>query len=222
MSTQQDRAACEKIVDTVFQVLIDGSKQGYIGENISQLEHSLQAAAQAQEAHADDETVLAALLHDIGQFATGAEHKQMLCDAEALSNPDGPSDGKSGEKLSVGVTGHERIGAEYLRRLGFSEKISQLVEAHVPVKRYLTGKDPKYYEGLSNASKLSLKYQGGPYNQQQIEEFEKDPLYDLKIQVRRWDDNAKIVGWEVPELETYRPRAISHLISQRKHEIATA
>lgn len=50
MSTQQDRAACEKIVDTVFQVLIDGSKQGYIGENISQLEHSLQAAAQAQEA----------------------------------------------------------------------------------------------------------------------------------------------------------------------------
>lgn len=108
---------------------------------------------------ADDETVLAALLHDIGQFATGAEHKQMLCDAEALSNPDGPSDGKSGEKLSVGVTGHERIGAEYLRRLGFSEKIAQLVEAHVPVKRYLTGKDPKYYEGLSNASKLSLKYQ---------------------------------------------------------------
>jgi hypothetical protein len=98
-------------------------------------------------------------LHDIGQFATGAEHKQMLCDAEALSNPDVPSSGESGEKLSVGVTGHERIGAEYLRRLGFSEKIAQLVEAHVPVKRYLTGKDTKYYEGLSNASKLSLKYQ---------------------------------------------------------------
>lgn len=109
---------------------------------------------------ADNETVLAALLHDIGQFATGAEHKQMLYDAEALSNPDGPSEGgKSGQKLSVGVSGHERIGAEYLRRLGFSEKIASLVEAHVAVKRYLTGKDPKYYDGLSNASKLSLKYQ---------------------------------------------------------------
>jgi predicted HD phosphohydrolase len=41
---------CEKIVDTVFQVLIDGSKQGYIGESISQLEHSLQAAAGGREA----------------------------------------------------------------------------------------------------------------------------------------------------------------------------
>jgi predicted HD phosphohydrolase len=84
----------------------------------------------------------------------------MLYDAEALSNPDGPSEGgKSGQKLSVGVSGHERIGAEYLRRLGFSEKIASLVEAHVAVKRYLTGTDSKYYDGLSNASKLSLKYQ---------------------------------------------------------------
>ena len=38
-----------QIVDTVFKVLIDGSKQDYIGEKISQLEHSLQAAAQALE-----------------------------------------------------------------------------------------------------------------------------------------------------------------------------
>lgn len=44
----QDSAA--KIVDAVFQVLVDGSKQDYIGEKISQLEHSLQAAASAQEA----------------------------------------------------------------------------------------------------------------------------------------------------------------------------
>ncbi|KAI9289471.1 hypothetical protein BC943DRAFT_356433 [Umbelopsis sp. AD052] len=217
MSTQLDNEACQQVVDKVFQVLIDGSKQGYIGENISQLAHSLQAAAQAQEAHADNETVLAALLHDIGQFATGAEHKQMLCDAETLANPDGSSEGgKSGQKLSVGVSGHERIGAEYLRRLGFSEKIASLVEAHVAVKRYLTGKDSKYYEGLSNASKLSLKYQGGPFNQQQIEEFEKDPLYELKIKVRRWDDNAKIVGWDVPGLEAYRPMAIDHLMGQRQ------
>lgn len=44
----QDSAA--KIVDAVFQVLIEGSKQDYIGEKISQLEHSLQAAASAQKA----------------------------------------------------------------------------------------------------------------------------------------------------------------------------
>lgn len=40
----------EEIVDAVFKVLVDGSKQDYIGEKISQLEHSLQAAYSAQEA----------------------------------------------------------------------------------------------------------------------------------------------------------------------------
>lgn len=42
--------ACNQIVDTVFKVLVDGSKQDYIGEKISQLDHSLQAAAQAVDA----------------------------------------------------------------------------------------------------------------------------------------------------------------------------
>lgn len=110
---------------------------------------------------ADDETVLGALLHDIGQFATSAEQKQMICDASALAELDPSAVEKSGDKqsISVGVTGHERIGGQYLRKLGFSDKVAQLVEAHVAVKRYLTGKDSTYYEGLSAASKLSLKYQ---------------------------------------------------------------
>lgn len=42
--------SASQIVGTVFKVLIDGSKQDYIGEKISQLEHSLQAAASAQNA----------------------------------------------------------------------------------------------------------------------------------------------------------------------------
>ncbi|KAI8147244.1 hypothetical protein BJV82DRAFT_598329 [Fennellomyces sp. T-0311] len=203
----------ERIVDSIFQVLVDGSKQDYIGEKISQLEHSLQAAAQALEANADDETVLAALLHDIGQFATSADQKQMICDASALTELD-PSTRTSSATISVGVTGHERIGADYLRRLGFSEKVAQLVESHVAVKRYLTGKDSTYYDGLSGASKLSLKYQGGPFTPEQVEEFEQDPLFELKVQVRKWDDAAKIVGLKVPDLETYRPMAIQHLIQQ--------
>lgn len=174
--------SCQRIVDTMFQVLIDGSKQDYIGERISQLDHSLQAAAQALESsknniqlcrwkregdiktssiEADEETILAALLHDIGQFATSSDQMQMLCDASALAelDPGAVEKYNTSSSVSVGVTGHERIGAEYLRKLGFSEKIAQLVEAHVPVKRYLTGKDKAYYEGLSAASKLSLKYQ---------------------------------------------------------------
>lgn len=45
-----NQESANKIVDAVFQVLIDGSKQDYIGEKISQLEHSLQAAASARQA----------------------------------------------------------------------------------------------------------------------------------------------------------------------------
>ncbi|KAG2236992.1 hypothetical protein BDF21DRAFT_407214 [Thamnidium elegans] len=207
-------SSADKIVDAIFKVLIDGSKQDYIGEKISQLEHSLQAASSALDANADEETVLAALLHDIGQFATSANQKQMLCDASDLDilDPTALSSDKPKKQISVGVTGHERIGAEYLRNLGFSEKICILVESHVPVKRYLTGKYPEYYESLSGASKLSLKYQGGPYTQEEVDAFERDPLFKLKVQVRQWDDAAKVVNLKVPDLESYRPMAIRHLL----------
>ncbi|ORX60512.1 hypothetical protein DM01DRAFT_1365860 [Hesseltinella vesiculosa] len=209
-----DQVKCEQIVDNLFQVLIQGSGQDYIGERISQLEHSLQAASQALDAGADDETVLAALLHDIGQFTTSPDQKQMLFDAAALNEIDPGAVGGEVKQISVGVTGHERIGAEYLRKLGFSDKVAVLVESHVPVKRYLTAKYPEYYEGLSGASKLSLKYQGGPYTAEQVQEFEADPLYNLKVQIRQWDDAAKVVDLKVPSLDYYHPMAVKHLLQQ--------
>jgi predicted HD phosphohydrolase len=46
-----------------------------------------------------------------------------------------------------------------LRGLSFSEKICQLVGAHVMAKRYLTAVDGKYYDGLSELSKQTLKFQ---------------------------------------------------------------
>ncbi|KAJ8661183.1 hypothetical protein O0I10_002931 [Lichtheimia ornata] len=208
--------ACNQIVDNLFKVLVDGYKHDYIGEKISQLDHCLQAAAQAVDAGADDETVLGALLHDIGQFPIEKEQKRIMCDASALAELDPSAVEKGGEKqsISVGVTGHERIGGQYLRRLGFSDKVAQLVEAHVAVKRYLTGKDATYYDGLSAASKMSLKYQGGPFTPEQVKEFEQDPLFKLKVQVRQWDDAAKVVGLKVPDLESYRDMAVNHLLQQ--------
>ncbi|KAK9711991.1 hypothetical protein K7432_007440 [Basidiobolus ranarum] len=195
-----------QVINSIFQCLQDGSERGYIGESISQLDHALQAAASAHQSGADEETILAALLHDIGQFVSSPESKAMLVEAADLA------DGK--EPFSVGVHGHERIGAEYLSHLGFSEKVTALVEAHVPVKRYLTGKYPEYYDTLSEASKLSLKYQGGPYTYEEIAEFEKLPYYNEKIAIRKWDDGAKVVDLKVPGLEYYRQMAINHLQQQ--------
>ncbi|KAJ2394560.1 hypothetical protein GGI23_004637 [Coemansia sp. RSA 2559] len=202
----------ESKVDDVFRLLESGSKQGYIGENISQLEHALQAALRATQANSDDETVLAALLHDIGQFCSAKELHRMIVEdmddasSEGLSQNLGATTGQS-----VGIMGHEKLGAEYLRRLGFSAKVCDLVESHVVAKRYLTAVDQKYYEGLSNASKLSLKFQGGPFSPDDAAAFEVDPLFKEKVQLRKWDDASKVVDLRTPGLDAYRAMAIKHL-----------
>lgn len=59
----------------------------------------------------------------------------------------------------VGRRAHEIVGEKYLRELGFSEKICQLVGARVIAKRYLTGIDSSYYRGLSQSNKTTLKFQ---------------------------------------------------------------
>lgn len=46
--------------------------------------------------------------------------------------------------------------------------------------------------------------------------FEKDPLFELKVQVRQWDDAAKVVDLKVPDLEFYRSMAVNHLLIQQQ------
>jgi predicted HD phosphohydrolase len=80
--------------------------------------------------------------------------------------------------------------------------------------RYLTATEPGYYEALSQASKTSLKYQGGPFSEIEVTEFQKDPLWKEKVALRRWDDQAKVVDLEVPGLDTYRAMAARVLSTQ--------
>lgn len=208
MAPQSDIEAAQQTVELIFNVLEEGSKKEYLGEDISQLEHSLQTAYQAKNAQADDETVLAALLHDIGQFCDRQTAMDIMAEASDLAD----KTTESSSTVKVGVKGHEYIGGQYLRKLGFSEKVAQLVEAHVVAKRYLTAMDQAYHDGLSSASKASLKYQGGPFSSEQVKEFETDPLFREKVQLRLWDDKAKVVGLDLPGLEAYKEIAVQHLI----------
>ncbi|KAG0051246.1 hypothetical protein BGZ83_003953 [Gryganskiella cystojenkinii] len=203
----QHEINAQQTVENIFTILEDGSKKEYLGEDISQLEHSLQTAQQARDDNADDETVIAALLHDIGQFCDRQTAMDIMAEASELADKT-----NSANTVKVGVKGHEYIGGQYLRRLGFSEKVAQLVEAHVVAKRYLTATDMAYYDGLSSASKASLKYQGGPFSDEQVKEFEKDPLFREKVQLRLWDDKAKVVGLDLPGLESYKDVAVQHLL----------
>jgi predicted HD phosphohydrolase len=174
-----------------------------LGRKISQLEHSLQAAHQARLHDADEETILAALLHDIGQFLPAEEMQTIACQVRNMNS--------IGDGASVGRVGHESIGEEYLLRLGFSEKVAALVGSHVAAKRYLCAVEPGYQDTLSDASKKSLMFQGGPMQGLELEKWAADPWCKEMCQLRKWDDGAKVVGLEVEPADTYEAMMERHL-----------
>jgi len=184
-------ASPEDIVEEVFALYEKHGDEDYIGEPVSQLEHMSQAAVLAEEEGFDDEVILAAFFHDIGHLC--AE------DAEAES-----MDG-------FGIVDHEKLGADYLRERGFSERLAILVESHVIAKRYLTYKYPEYYNKLSDASKATLEFQGGRMTEQEAVEFEKHPDAELFIRLRYWDDQAKEMNVPVQGVEHLKSLAIDHL-----------
>lgn len=132
------------VAETVFGYLRAQGDTDYIGEAVSQLEHSLQAAAMAVEAGSEDELVLAALLHDIGRFLPqSAKLPRMLA-------PDG---------TYIGTASHESVGERFLREVGFPGRVCAVVGAHVWAKRYLCATEEGYWEALSKSSKASLVHQ---------------------------------------------------------------
>ncbi|KAJ5114176.1 hypothetical protein N7456_002710 [Penicillium angulare] len=196
MNTQSPSEKAESLI-TALEKYGQGD---YIGESISQLEHCLQAANQANQSGARNELVIAALLHDIGQIIPLESTKEVR-----MNLRDGTE--------NVGRVGHEAIGAAYLRSLGFSETVCQLVNSHVAAKRYLTAINDAYYASLSSASQRSLAFQGGPFQGSELQMFEMDPLRDEMVALRLWDDGAKLVGVEesTPRAGFYRNMIVDHL-----------
>lgn len=187
MTTEQAR----QITDEIMSLYEGYGGAEYAGEKVSQLEHMVQAAQLAEEQGYDEEVILAAFLHDIGHISEAAKG-------------DNEMDG-------FGIIDHEALGAEFLLEKGFSKRIVRLVESHVEAKRYLTVKDPAYYAQLSEASKRTLDYQGGPMTEEEAAAFEQYPLFDLIIQMRKWDEQAKIENKPLPDLEHYRAMMLHHL-----------
>ena len=65
-----------------------------------------------------------------------------------------------------GTPNHEGIAASFLRSLGFGADVVYLVENHVNAKRYLVAMNPNYE--LSEASKITLGFQGGPMSPEEV------------------------------------------------------
>jgi len=152
--------------------------RGYSGEPVSQLEHALQSAYLAERSGAPDALVVASLLHDLGH----------------LVNDLGETPTERGIDDS-----HQHHGAKALGGL-FSAAVTEPIRMHVDAKRYLCFARPEYRQGLSPDSKRSLELQGGVFTSAEADAFIRRPYAQDAVQVRLWDDTAKVAGAATPSL----------------------
>lgn len=160
------------ITDEIMLLFEKYGAEDYDGEPVSQTSHMLQCGMHAMADGEDMELILGAFLHDIGHLL---RHEQ-----------------ETEDMGGYGVINHEGLGAAYLRRKGFSERVCAMVEKHVDAKRYLVATDPSYKEKLSEASLQTMNmWQGGPMSEHEIILFKQHPYFDDIIKVRLWDEEAK-------------------------------
>lgn len=185
------------IVDFLVGILERRGAESYLGEDVTMLEHMLQSAHAAEEAGANDELVVAALLHDIGHYTN-----------------EFPEDAHEHEINNY----HDTAGAAVLKPY-FPTLVTDCVRWHVDAKRYLCATEPSYFDQLSPASVHSLRLQGGPMSADEIADFERNPHLAAVLQVRRWDDGAKIRDKVTPPVAHYVPaiRRVVELEHGREH-----
>jgi [1-hydroxy-2-(trimethylamino)ethyl]phosphonate dioxygenase len=168
------------ILDEIFALYARRGEATY-GEGVTQSEHALQAAWLAEQEGASAELIAAALLHDIGHLLHD------LPDDVAEHGID---------------TRHERLASAWLSQ-HFGPEVTEPVRLHVAAKRYLCTAAPGYFDALSEASKLSLKLQGGPMSETEAKAFQSDPASQPAVRLRRWDEAAKQAGLDTPAFQHF-------------------
>ena len=172
------------ITDEIRRLFEAGGGSAYFGEPVTQQEHALQTAQLAQMDDSSDALVVAALLHDIGHLL----HDQ----------------GEHAADLGIDAR-HELLGQNWLSAF-FGPEVTEPVRLHVAAKRYLCAVDADYLSALSPASRQSLELQGGSFTEAECRGFEALSHHIDAVKLRCWDDQAKIVGLSVSDLESYMNR----------------
>ena len=176
------------IIDKIISNFIN-NKSLYIGEKVTISEHMIQTAMIAEKAKSPNNLICSCLLHDYGHF--------ILRDPDKLVRK--KIDGK-----------HEDIGYEYLKKF-FKKEVVEPIKYHVLAKRYLA-KEKKYFNSLSEASKISLKLQGGTLNKKESKEFEKKDFFKQTIKLRKFDEVAKRTDIKMKSIIEYKNLLGSHLL----------
>ena len=161
----------------------------YIGEKVTMTEHMIQTAMLAEENQSPASLICACLLHDYGHLI--------------IENP--------GQLVSKLVDGkHEDIGFNFLKNY-FKPEVVEPIKLHVQAKRYLC-REKSYWNALSEASKVSLKLQGGVMSDKETEKFTSLKFHYDAILLRKYDDEGKIPNFKMRKIEDYRNLINSQLI----------
>ena len=99
---------------------------------------------------------------------------------------------------------HEELGHAFLCAW-FGPEVTEPVRLHVAAKRYLCGTEPDYFALLSPDSVLSLSLQGGPMSPEEAAAFAALPGARDAVQLRRFDEAAKVKDLETPPVEHFLP-----------------
>jgi predicted HD phosphohydrolase len=174
----------------LIEAMTKSAPRQYGKEAVTELAHALQCADLAEGAGADEELVLACLLHDVGRYAIVG---------------DGVSDMRGiGARCSGAARGHHEAGADLIAP-HVPARVAFLIRAHTDAKRYLCATEPGYHDKLSRGSKHTLTLQGGVMTTEEIERAETNPWWPDALRLRRWDDEAKVVGKKTRPLSAWKP-----------------
>ena len=184
-------------VDKIFSLFKKHGNSDYIGENVTQLSHAIQAAMLAEERKFGNDMIVACLLHDIGHLV-GIENKE-----EEMKDDTPLWGGERSLIKSLGIKNHEVVGANFLKECGFNDVVCNLVKNHVDAKRFLVTVSKNYRDNLSEASKKTLQYQK-LMSDEEVDKFVNNKLFTLSISLRKIDDQAKKQDIKLNDLEYYR------------------
>ncbi|KAJ2872803.1 hypothetical protein GGH93_003743 [Coemansia aciculifera] len=152
----------EERMSTLSQLLETAGKKKHISGKMTQLDHALQVAQLAKNDGADEETILAAFFHGIGNL--GPEP----IDARGMARSNYASHVLYANSTSMNDYGGS--SALYLRQLGFPNKTCELLEPRVSAKTYVVEADIALKEGGKTAVSLDFPA-GSPSNDLLIEQL---------------------------------------------------
>ncbi|MEP7201275.1 MAG: HD domain-containing protein [Ilumatobacteraceae bacterium] len=186
----------DEALATIEQTFYSAEGMAYLGEDVTMIQHQLQAAALA--VGCSDALVVSALLHDIGHVIGRQEGEADATEALADERD----------------AHHDSTGARWLAQW-FGPDVTEPVRLHVAAKRYLVATEPDYAVKLSEASVHTLQLQGGPMSAKEVEEFEALQYAQEAVALRRLDEAAKDGSRDAPDVDAYRDLLVRVLAHHR-------